>query len=70
MSRTFRNNPETSTGLRHPHTMNERRQLKGLVTDAKLNQVQISPTNRLSRTIPTSYDDLKVASFAETFFHD
>ena len=50
--------------------MNERRQLTGLETDAKINHVTISPVNRLSRTIPTSYDDLKVASFAETFFHD
>ena len=70
MSRTIRNNPESSTGLRHPHTMNERRQLKGLEADARINQCRISPVNRLSRTIPTDFDDLKVASFAETFFDD
>ena len=70
MSRTIRNNPVNRTGLRHPHTMNERRQLTGLETDAKINHVTISPVNRLSRNIPTSYDDLKVASFAETFFAD
>jgi len=70
MSRTIRNNPESSTGLRRPHTMNERRQLNGLITDAKLHQVQISPNNRLSRHIPTDFDDLKVASFAESFFDD
>ena len=70
MSRTYRHNPESATGLRHPHTMNERRQLNGLVTDARLHQVQISPNNRLSRHIPTDFDDLKVASFAETFFDD
>ncbi len=70
MSRTYRNNPESSTGLRHPHTMSERRQLNGLQTDARLHQVDISPVNRLSRHIPTDYDDLKVASFAETFFDD
>ena len=70
MSRTYRHNPESSTGLRHPHTMNERRQLNGLVNDARLHQVQISPPNRLSRHIPTDFDDLKVASFAETFFDD
>lgn len=50
--------------------MNERRQLNGLVNDARLHQVQISPSNRLSRHIPTDFDDLKVASFAETFFDD
>ncbi len=70
MSRTYRNNPESNTGLRHPHMMSERRQLNGLQTDARLHQVDISPVNRLSRHIPTNYDDLKVASFAETFFDD
>tara|TARA_R110002012_G_C11189497_1_gene558228 strand:- start:264 stop:416 length:153 start_codon:yes stop_codon:yes gene_type:complete len=50
--------------------MSERRQLNGLQTDARLHQVDISPVNRLSRHIPTDYDDLKVASFAETFFDD
>tara|TARA_R110001592_G_scaffold166438_1_gene401474 strand:- start:275 stop:427 length:153 start_codon:yes stop_codon:yes gene_type:complete len=50
--------------------MNERRQLTGLETDARLHQVDISPANRLSRHIPDEWDDLKVASFAETFFED
>ena len=70
MSRTYRHNPESTTGLRHPHTMNERRQLNGLQADARLHQVNISPVNRLSRHIPTDFDDLKLASFAETFFAD
>jgi len=50
--------------------MNERRQLKGLEADARVNDCRISPANRLSRHIPTDFDDLKVASFAETFFND
>ena len=50
--------------------MNERRQLTGLEADARINHVTVSPVNRLSRHIPCDYDDLKVASFAETFFHD
>ena len=70
MSRTYRRNPESITGLRHPHTMNERRQLNGLETDARVNHCRISPANRLSRHIPTDFDDLKVASFAETFFQE
>ena len=70
MSRTYRRQTESSTGLRHPHTMNERRQLKGLEADAKVNDCRISPANRLSRHIPTDFDDLKIASFAETFFND
>ncbi len=70
MSRTYRRQTESATGLRHPHTMNERRQINGLQTDARLHQVDISPANRLSRHIPTDYDDLKVASFAESFFDD
>ena len=70
MSRTYRHNPESRTGHRHPHTMNERRQLNGLMTDARVNDCRISPTNRLARHIPTDFDDLKVASFAETFFQE
>ena len=70
MSRTYRNNPSSTTGLRHPHTQNERRQLHGLVTDARVNQCRVSPANRLSRHIPSDFDDLKVSSFAETFFDD
>ena len=70
MSRTYRNNPESSTGLRHPHTQNERRQLKGLQADARLHKVAISPANRLSRHLPSDFDDVKVASFAESFFND
>jgi len=70
MSRTYRRNAESSNGLRHPHTMNERRQLNGLETDARVNQCRISPANRLSRHIPTDFDDLKVAGFAESFFLD
>jgi len=50
--------------------MNERRQLNGLETDARVNQCRISPANRLSRHIPTDFDDLKVAGFAESFFVD
>ena len=70
MSRTYRNVPESMTGLRHPHTMSERRQLNGLQTDARLHQVSISPVNRVSRHIPTDFDDLKASSFAESFFAD
>lgn len=69
MSRTYRHNPEHSY-YRNPHTQNERRQLTGLQTDARLHQVNISPSNRISRSLPTDFDDLKVASFAETFFDD
>ena len=50
--------------------MNERRQIEGLKADAKVNHFIVSPANRLSRHIPTDFDDLKSASFAETFFHE
>ena len=69
MSRTYRHNPDHSY-YRNPHTQNERRQLTGLQTDARLHQVNISPSNRISRSLPSNFDDLKVASFAETFFDD
>ena len=45
-------------------------EMEGLTTDARLHQVNISPVNRLSRHIPDEWDDLDVASFAETFFQD
>jgi hypothetical protein len=70
MSRTYRQAKLDNNHYRNPHTQNERRQLNGLITDARINDCRISPANRLSRHIPTDFDDLKVASFAETFFDD
>lgn len=67
MSRTYRSNSAYSPEYRNPQTMNERRQLKGLKTDARTNQVSISPVNRLSRHLPSNYDDLKVSSFRKTY---
>ena len=69
MSRTYRHNPDHSY-YRSPHTQNERRQLTGLQTDARLHQVNISPVNRLSRHLPSDFDDMKISSFAESFFDD
>lgn len=69
MSRTYRKNPDHAY-FRSPHTQNERRQLNGLLTDAKLHNVTLSPVNRLSRNLPSDFDDIRVASFAETFFDD
>ena len=70
MSRTYRQAKLDNNYYRNPQTQNERRQQNGLITDARINDCRISPVNRLSRTIPSDYDDLKVASFAETFFND
>ncbi len=62
MSRTNRKVPANSQGLRHPKTQRERRQLKTLKTDAQLNQLHISPPNRLNKHIPEYYDDLVASS--------
>ena len=70
MSRTYRQAKPDNNHYRNPHTQNERRQLNGLIADARLNDCRISPSNRLSRTIPTNYDDIKVSSYAEIFFND
>ena len=70
MSRTYRTNYYDSCSFRHPRTMNERRQLAGLKADAKMNDYNISPINRLSRHIPDEWDDLRIASYAETFWDD
>ena len=70
MSRTNRKVPANSQGLRHPKTQRERRQLKTLKTDAQLNQLHISPPNRMNRNIPTYYDDLTPASRHEVHYND
>ena len=70
MSRTTRHLPENSLGLRHPHTQNEQRQLRGLEADSKANNYTIYPLNRLHRKLVSSFDDLKASSFAESFFDD
>ena len=62
MSRTNRKVPANPQGLRHPKTQRERRQLKTLKTDAQLNQLHISPPNRLNKHIPEYYDDLVASS--------
>ena len=62
MSRTYRKAPANLAGLRHPKTQRERRQLKTLKTDAQLNQLHISPPNRLNKHIPEYYDDLVASS--------
>ena len=67
MSRTYRNKCYSRVGFRQPKTINERRQLNGLLTDAKLHDVTISPINRLSRHIPSDWDDIRLASTAELF---
>ena len=59
MSRTIRQAPENTQGLRHPHTQHLRRQRNGLEADANINQVVISPINRL-----------RTPTFAESFFDD
>lgn len=70
MSRTYRKIGYDRNCFRHPHTTNERRQLKGLIADARVNQLKISPSNRLSRFIPDEYDDLMVSSVDESFFSE
>jgi len=70
MSRTYRKVPLNQTGLRHPKTTSELRQLKTLQRDAQLNQLHISPPNRMNRNIPTYYDDLTPASRHEVHYND
>jgi len=65
MSHTTRREPMNPTGLRHPHTVQEIRQLTGLHTDALIEGYTISPINRINRHIPSSWDDLKPSSTAQ-----
>ena len=69
MSRTYRKVPENHTGLRHPQTQQQRRQLQTLKKDAQLNKLHISPVIRLNRYIPTYYDDLTPASIYEVDYN-
>ena len=70
MSRTYRKLPASALPFRHPHTFQEQKQLRGLEADARVNNYSVSPVNRLHRHLVSSYDDIKVSSFAETFFND
>ena len=69
MSRTYRKEPQNHVGLRHPKTTRERRQLKGLKHDFRVNDFELSPKNRINRHIPTSYDDLWASSLKENYYH-
>jgi hypothetical protein len=69
MSRTYRKVPENNTGLRHPQTQSERRQLQTLKKDTQLHKLHISPINRLNRYIPTYYDDLTPSSMDQVDYN-
>ncbi len=67
MSKTYRREPFTASGLRKPQTRNERRQLRCLKTDALLNDLEISPRNRINKHIPSEYNDLYASSIDENY---
>ena len=62
MSRTYRQTPMNHTGFRRPHTQQERKQLHGLVTDASVWGLDISPRNRTNRSIISEWDDVIASS--------
>ena len=65
MSRTHRLVPEYGTGLRHPHTLNELKQIEGVLADDRVNNTHVQGLNHLRKRkveLPTSYDDMVVNS--------
>ncbi len=65
MSRTIRALPENHSGIRHPHILNQLRQLKGIEADEQHLGFNISPRNRIHKNNQTDYDDLTPSSAAE-----
>ena len=51
MSRTYRRAPMNTAVARRPHVQQERKQLHGLAVDAHVWDLDISPHNRIHRTI-------------------
>ena len=65
MSRTQRFVPEYGPGFRHPHTLNELKQIEGILADDRVYNTHVQGLNHLRKRkveLPTSYDDLRVNS--------
>lgn len=68
MSHTHRNLPESGPGFRHPHTLNELKQIEGILADDRVYNTPVSGLNHLRKRaneLPTSWDDIPASSFAQ-----
>lgn len=68
MSHTERNLPVSGPGFRHPHTLNELKQLDAILADDRVYNTRVSGLNHARKRrseLPTSYDDVVVGSFAQ-----
>ena len=60
MAHTNRNVPVDGIGLRHPHTLNELKQIDGLLADDRVYNTHIAGLNHMRKRrseLPTSWDD-------------
>lgn len=67
MSRTYRDRFYRCAGLRNPRTTNEIKSIEALMADIRAGEYDdigcgVSKLGRMSRHIPTAYDDIVVAS--------
>ena len=67
MSRTLRKVSNNPCQLRAPRTTAEIRQLKGLLTDLRLEGLGISGLNRIHRrkNVPTAWDDIVCSGYRQ-----
>lgn len=69
MSRTYRKTPYDPAGHRHPKTRSERKQLRGIEADVYVNDYTISPSNRVSRSLVSDWDDITASSHYQMDHH-
>ena len=72
MAHTHRSIPEGGPGFRHPHTLNELKQIDGVLADERAGDVEVSGVNHLHKRraeLPTSWDDIPATSLYQEDHH-
>ena len=65
MSRTIRSTPADNNGLRHPHTLNEIKQIEGILADDRVYNTHVAGLNHMRKRrteLPTAWDDVVATS--------
>jgi hypothetical protein len=72
MAHTNRNIPESGSGLRHPHTLNELKQIEGILADDRVYNTKVSGLNHMRKRkveLPTSWEDIPATSLYQEDHH-
>lgn len=66
MAHTNRNTPAAGIGVfRHPHTLNELKQIDGILADDRVYNTKVSGLNHMRKRkveLPTSWEDIPATS--------